>query len=82
MPHELTYFFSHLFNIPQSYLCSYHVDTNDIEDDDGPDFTKRKVIKIKLPYQALHYILHGGNEKTPLYLLPTAYTKSAKAEKF
>ena len=50
--HEPIYFFSKFFNIPQSYLCSYQVDLYNIEDDnDGLDFAKSKVMKIKSPYQ-------------------------------
>ena len=77
------YFFSHIFNIPQSYLCNHRVNAYDIgDDDDGPDLTKREVMKIKSLYQILYYNLHGGKEKTPLHLFITVYTKSAKAEKF
>ena len=69
MPHELIYFFSHLFNIPQSYLCNYQVNAYDMEDDDDvPDVIKRKVMKIKSPYQILYYNLHSGKEKTPIHL--------------
>ena len=53
MPQELVYFLSHLFNIPQSYLCNYQVNAYNIEDDDGIDLTKRKVMKIKSLYQIL-----------------------------
>ena len=64
MPNELIYFFSHLFNIPQSYLCNYQVNAYDMEDDDDvPDVIKRKVMKIKSPYQILYYNLHSGKEK-------------------
>ena len=43
IPHKLIYFFSHLFNVPHSYLCNYQINTNDIEDDnDGPDFYKKE----------------------------------------
>ena len=37
-------------------------------DDDEPDFTKKKVMKIKLLYQIFYYNSHGGKEKTPLHL--------------
>ena len=68
MPHELIYFFSHLFNIPQSYFCNHQVNACDIEDDDdGPDLT-RKVMKIKSLYQILYYNLLGGKKKAPLHL--------------
>ena len=69
MPLELIYFFSHLFNIPQSYSCNHQVNAYDIEDDDDtPALTKRKVMKIKSLYQILYCNLHGGKEKTPLHL--------------
>ena len=69
MPHELIYFFSHLFNIPQSYLWNHQVNAYDIKDDDDvPDLTKRKLMKIKSLYRTLYYNLHGGKEKTPLHL--------------
>ena len=69
MPLELIYFFSHLFNIPQSYSCNHQVNAYDIEDDDdAPALTKRKVMKIKSLYQILYCNLHGGKEKTPLHL--------------
>ena len=64
MPHELIFFFSHLFNIPQLYLCNYQVNAYDMEDDDDvPDVSKRKIMKIKSPYQILYYNLHSGKEK-------------------
>ena len=67
--HELIYFFSNFFNIPQSYLCSYQVDLYNIEDgNDGLDFAKIKVMKIKSPYQILYYSLHGEKEERPLHL--------------
>ena len=51
-----------------SVICNYKVNAFDLEDDnDGPDFTKKKVIKIKSLYQML-YNLHGGKEKTPRHL--------------
>ena len=55
-----------------------------MEDDDArPEFTKKKVMKIKIIYQILYYNLYGGKEKTKLHFLsPTVYTKSAKAKKF
>ena len=47
MLHELIYFFSHLFNIFQSYLRSYQVNAYDLKhDDDELEFTKRKITKI------------------------------------
>lgn len=40
-----------------------------MEDDDArPDFTKKKVMKIKAIYQILYYNLYGGKEKTKLHL--------------
>ena len=69
MPHKLIYFFSHLFNIHQLYLCNHQVNAYDVEyDDDRLDLTKIKVMKIKSLYQILYYNLHGGKEKVPLHL--------------
>ena len=69
MLHELIYFFSHLFNIFQSYLRSYQVNPYDFKhDDDGLEFTKRKITKIASLYQILYYNLLGGKEKTPRHL--------------
>ena len=68
MPHKLIYFSSYVFNIPQSYLCSYQVDPYNIKDDDELDFAKRKVMKIKSLYQILYYNLHGEKKKRPFHL--------------
>ena len=69
MLHELIYFFSHLFNIFQSYLRSYQVNAYDLKhDDDELEFTKRKITKIASLYQILYYNLLGGKEKTPRHL--------------
>ena len=82
--HKLIYFSSYVFNIPQSYLCSYQVDPYNIKDDDNElDFSKRKVMKIKSLYQILYYNLHGEKKKRSLiYLLHIMYTKGTKADKF
>ena len=84
MPHELIYFFSDFLNIPQSHLCNYQVNTYDVEDDDddGLDFTKRKVMKIKSFYQILYYNLHGKKKKTPfdLFIAHCAYEKCKSRE--
>ena len=61
-------------------VCNYQVNTNEKDDDDVTDLTKRKVMKITSLYQILYH--KGRNEKAALCLLPTVYTKSAKAEKF
>ena len=74
MPHELIYFSSYFFNIPQSYLCSYQVDPYNIKDDDEPDFPKRKVMKIKSLY---HTIYMAKSKKDHfIYLMHIIYTKS------
>ena len=77
MLHELIYLSSHFVNISQSYLCSYQVDHFNIEDDDGLDFAKRKVMKIKSLYQVSYYNLHVENKNRLLHLFiaPSVYKR-------
>ena len=60
IPEEFVYFFSSLFNIPQTRLFDMQDETN---------FHGRKVNKLKSLYQMMFYILHDGKEKTPLHLM-------------
>ena len=71
MPHKLIYFFSHLFNIHQLYLCNHQVNAYDIEyDDDRLDLTKIKVMKIKSLYQILQFTWRKGKSTTPFIYWP------------
>ena len=76
MPHELTYFFTHLFNIPNPCACNYQVNGNNIEGDGA------KIMKIKSLYQISYYNLHSGKEKTPLHLfsVDSVYEKCKSRE--
>ena len=77
MPHELIYLSNDFVNISQSYLCSYQVDPYNIEDDDGLDFAKRKVMKIKSLYQVSYYNLHveKKNRSLHLFIAPSVYKR-------
>ena len=75
MPHELIYFYNHLFNIPQPYLCIYQVIAYDIEDDDdGADLRKRKLMKIALlPLFIGHSVYKKCKSREVLTLVKLGY---------
>ena len=80
--HEPIYFFSKFFNIPQSYLCSYQVDLyNIVDDNDGLDFAKSKVMKINTKFHITAYRAKRKKDHS-IYLLPTVYTRGTKVDKF
>ena len=85
MPHKLIYIFSQnwftfsaTFSIFLSHIyMQLSSKCTCIKDDDGPDFTKRKVMKIKSLYQVFYYNLHDRKDKntTPFICCPQCIRK-------